>query len=78
MRTLDPHLKRLVKAMSGPHAATWVVVTLPVDSWGIDAKGTLAKTLRVNYRPVSDVCGDVVYLHQHVHRAIPATADPCS
>lgn len=71
VRTLDPRLDRLRAAVSGPDAATWVVRTLALRSFGLDATGSLEARLDAGYRPVADVCGRRVLLRSDLVR--PAT-----
>ena len=62
VRTLDPQLHHLVDVLSGPSRATWVVRTLPLHSWGLDAERRVARQLRAAYRPVAEVCGTQILL----------------
>lgn len=61
VRTLDPHLALLRRQLSGPAAPTWVVATVPLDSWGLDADGRLARLLAHRYVRVGEPCGEVVW-----------------
>ena len=64
LRTLDPHLALLRRQLSGPAAPTWVVATLPVDSWGLDSDGQLTRLLAHRYVRVGEPCGEVVWRRQ--------------
>lgn len=63
-RVLDPHLTALRAAAIGPDAATWVVISLPIHSWGLDPTGRLSAALATGYRPVHQVCDTQVLLRR--------------
>lgn len=69
-RTLDPDLDRLRGTLAGPDAPTWVVQTLPLDSWQIDRGGRLERLLRSEYREVDTVCGLPIWLRNDQTRAL--------
>jgi hypothetical protein len=71
-RVLDPHLTRLVHTLARPDRPTFVVVTMPLDSWGQDPHGRVSRVLTHDYRVVSDVCGDSVYVRRGARRPNPA------
>lgn len=64
VRVLDPDLAAMRHAVSGQGAATWVVLTLPVHSWGLDPRGRLSAALDSGYRPVHQVCDTQVLLRR--------------
>lgn len=70
VRVFDRHLNDLTAALSGRHAATWVVITLPPRSWGLDARDQLEQALAAGYQPVGAVCGQRVYLRSGAQRAL--------
>lgn len=75
VRVLDPDLRALTAAVTGPGAATWVVRTIPRRSWGLDGDGRLGDALARGYRPVLTVCGQHVLLRRDlVRRAHPSLA----
>jgi hypothetical protein len=71
VRTLDPHLERLLDAVSGPDRATWVVRVLPLRSWGLDDDGRVGRALGAAYRPVAEVCGTQILLRDGAVRPAP-------
>jgi hypothetical protein len=60
-RVLDPHLTRLVHTLDGPRRPTYVIVRMPLDSWGQDPHGRVRRALASHYRRVARVDGDRVY-----------------
>ena len=64
VRVLDPDLRALTAAVTGPGAATWVVRTIPRRSWGLDRDGRLRDALAIGYRPVLALCGQEVLLRR--------------
>ena len=60
VRTLDPDLVRLRRALRAGSAATWVVRTLPVDTWELDEDARVRLVLARDYRLVATVCGNDV------------------
>lgn len=77
-RTLDPRLHKLIRNLSGPSAPTWLVEWEDFNSWGIDPGGRLASLVGRRYHQVASVCDVELYLHNHVHRALPVVVDPCA
>jgi hypothetical protein len=77
-RVLDPHLRRLVRTLDGSRGPTWVVVRSTLDPWGDDPHGRVPRALAHHYRRVGDVCGSVIYLHDHVLRRSPPPTSACS
>ena len=61
VRTLDPDLALLSASLRGPAAATWVVRTVPLESWGLDDGDRLSTELARGYRRVATVCGQDVF-----------------
>lgn len=78
MRTLDPHLHRLVHLLEGPHAPTWVVRWSYLDSWQLDPTGRVQAALDQRYRLADTVCGVPVYLHRDERRSLPAAPGDCA
>jgi 4-amino-4-deoxy-L-arabinose transferase-like glycosyltransferase len=78
MRTLDPRLELLRRTLAGPAAPVWVVEWDPIDSWGLDEGGRLARITRAEYHQVATVCGTTVLLHNGVIRPLRNMPDPCS
>ncbi|WP_151083747.1 hypothetical protein [Nocardioides cynanchi] len=78
MRTLDPHLDRLVGLLAGADAPTFVVERMPADSWGIDPQGRVDRALARHYRPAGSVCGVPVYVHDGVARRLPPLPTGCA
>lgn len=64
VRVLDPDLQRLEAALTGPARATWAIQTLPLDSWRLDADGSLRRLLAAEYLERTTVCGRTVYLRR--------------
>lgn len=77
MRVRDPQLTELKALLSGPHAPTFVLGTLPLNSWDIDADGSLQRTLGRSYVQAGDVCGTQVYLRRGVTRPWVAPPADC-
>ena len=78
IRTLDPHLSRLVRTLDGSAAPTWVVGYDPAHPWGLDPTSRVAAALRAHYRQVATVCGRPVWLHDAVARPLaPAPSAGC-
>jgi hypothetical protein len=75
MRTLDPEQRRLRATLRGPDAPTWLVVTLRLDSWGIDDGGRLRALVAARYRYVGEVCGHEVHLRNGVERELASLPD---
>jgi len=78
MRTLDPHLGRLVRLLDNSDAPTFVIERMPPDSWGIDPRGRVDHALAAHYREISSVCGIPVYVHDGVVRSTPPAPTGCS
>ena len=76
VRAEDPGLTRLRDTLTGPHAPTWLVEWLPVDTWGLDASGALARVIHREYRSV-DVCGVPVHLRRDATRVLPPAPASC-
>jgi hypothetical protein len=70
VRTLDPHLRLLVRTLEGTRAPTWVVRWDPADSWGLDPHGAVDRALLGHYRQVATLCGRAVWLHDGIQRAL--------
>jgi hypothetical protein len=68
MRTLDPDLAQMKALIAGPNAPTWVVEALPINSWDIDADGSLQALLTDRYTRLESPCGMPVWLRQGVDR----------
>jgi hypothetical protein len=76
VRAEDPGLIRLRAALTGPHAPTWLVEWLPVDTWGLDPSGALARVIHREYRSVA-VCGVPVHLRRDATRVLPPVPSSC-
>ncbi len=76
MRTLDPGLTVLRDQVESPHAPVWLLEWSSLDTWSLAPPGSLPATVDAHYRQVRDVCGVLVFLHNGLHRSIPATP-PC-
>ena len=76
VRTLDPHLTRLVHTLDGSAAPTWVVRYDPPRAWGLDPTSRVAAALRTHYREVATVCGRPVWLHDTVARSLAPAPPP--
>jgi hypothetical protein len=76
-RVLDPHLSGLVRTLDASRSPTWVVVRSTLDPWGEDPRGRVPRALQRHYRRVGDICGDTIYLHDHVFRRSPPPAASC-
>jgi len=77
VRVLDPELDVLVDAVSGPSAAVWVVQSLPLRSWGLDAERRLRSTLREDYSVAAVVCDRRIHLRDGLQRPpVDRSADP--
>lgn len=76
MRTRDPDQDRLTETLSGTEAPAWVVGTLPINSWGIDADRSVRDVLGRRYRVVAQVCGHEVWLRRDLTRRL-ASPPPC-
>jgi hypothetical protein len=74
-KTLDPQLTGLDTVLSGPTAPTWLVVSRSVSSWGLGTVHTQA-LISTDYRPVAQVDGQTIYLHDGADRATPAPTTP--
>lgn len=61
MRTLDPGGKELVATLNGDRAPTWIVVVLPLTSWGLDADRSVSDVLERRYTVVAEGCGRTIY-----------------
>jgi hypothetical protein len=72
-RTLDPHLDLLTSSLAGPEAPTWVVRWDASDSWGLDPAHRVDAALHAHYRPVGQICGHAVWLHDGAIRALAPT-----
>ncbi|GAA2139814.1 hypothetical protein GCM10009844_08910 [Nocardioides koreensis] len=77
LRTLDPHLDRLVRRLDGRHPPTWVLRWSYLDSWGLDPRDRVAAALAEHYRLARTVCGVPVYLHRGEPRRLPVAPDGC-
>lgn len=71
IKTLDPRLTGLDAVLSGPAAPTWVVVSHDVASWGLNARDT-QRLIDTDYRPVAQIDGQTVYLHDGSDRVAPS------
>jgi hypothetical protein len=60
MRTIDPRLQELSALLEGSDAPTWVLVVLPLDSWGLDS-ARVGLALQTRYVLVSERCGMKTY-----------------
>jgi hypothetical protein len=78
LRTLDPHLDRLVRQLDGRRPPVWVLRWSYLDSWGLDPHQRVATALAEHYRLVRTVCGVPVYLHRGVTRALPPSPQGCA
>lgn len=78
LRTLDPHLDRLVRQLDGRHPPTWVLRWSYLDSWGLDPHDRVATALAAHYRLVRTVCGVPVYLHRGDPRRLPPSPAACA
>lgn len=89
VRTLDPQLTLLTDELNGSpssspngtpdgtSAPTWVIRWDQAHPWGLDPHNRVDAALRAHYRPVADVCGHTVWVHDGIHRhlsAIPPTS----
>lgn len=70
VRTLDPSLTRLTAVLTGPSRADWVVRTMPLHRWGLDADRRLERALALGYTPVAQVCGEQI-LHRQAQLSGP-------
>ena len=77
IRARDPGLTALGGVLAGPDAPTWLVEWDPVDTWGLDAGGTITHLIARDYRRVGRVCGVPVYLRRDEARTLPATPTSC-
>lgn len=73
LRTWDPDLSRLTRALASPRAPVWLVEWNGFDSWGLDAHGRLAALVGRRYREVGPVCGVPVYLRRDQPRTLPSS-----
>lgn len=78
LRTLDPHLDRLVRQLNGRHPPTWVLRWSYLDSWGLDPRDRVATALAEHYRLARTVCGVPVYLHRGQARRLPPSPRACT
>jgi len=77
-RTLDPDLHRLTRGLHAQAGPDWVVVWLPVDTWGLDPHGLVAKELTRHYRLVATVCDVPIYLKSGEYRSLPPVPSGCT
>ena len=77
MRTLDPHLDRLVGLLDGRRAPDWVLEWSYLDSWGLDPGARVQHALDAHYRLTGTVCGVPVYLHRGLGRSLPRDPAAC-
>lgn len=79
VRTLDPQLTLLTGTLDSGSAPTWVVRWDHPHTWGLDPADRVDAALRAHYRPVGDVCGHTVWLHDGASRqlAAPPPASAC-
>jgi hypothetical protein len=77
IRTLDPHLSRLGRLVSGPRAPTWIVAWDDLSSWELDPADRFATDVAHHYRVVGDICGHQVWLHQGISRRLAAPPTGC-
>ena len=77
-RTLDPDLHRLARDLHAPSGPDWVVVWLPVDTWGLDPHGLVAGELTRHYRQVATVCGVPIWLKSGEYRTLPPVPAGCT
>ncbi|MCW2760907.1 MAG: hypothetical protein JWR85_1108 [Marmoricola sp.] len=75
--TLDPGYYLLTWTLAGPRAPTWFV---PRNSNTLNSAAgrKVAAVLRAHYRPVAEVCGRVVYLHDGLTRPVPRAELGCA
>lgn len=78
MRTLDPHLDRLVGLLDQRHGPTFVLEPRLPNAWGIDPHGRVTRALAAHYRFVGHACGIPVYLHDGVRRPAPPPPKGCA
>jgi hypothetical protein len=77
-RTLDPDLHRMARDLHRPAGPDWVVVWLPVDTWGLDPYGLVAGELTRHYRQVATVCGVPIWLKNGEYRTLPSVPAGCT
>jgi len=77
MRVLDPQLNDLKALLSGPDAPTFVMVRMPLNSWGIDPDGQVQRTIDQHYQQVAVVCGTPMYVRDGVDRPTPPPPTGC-
>ena len=77
-RTLDPDLHRLARRLHASAGPDWVVVWLPVDTWGLDPYGLVTKELTRHYRRVATVCDVPIYLKGGEYRSLPPVPSGCT
>ena len=70
VRTLDPHLRLLLRTLEGGAAPTWVVRWDAPDSWGLDPHDAVHQDLLAHYRHVATICGRAVWLHDGLQRRL--------
>lgn len=76
-RTLDPHLHRLTRVLSGPKAPTWIAVRNAATQKKLDQEGTGA-VMRAHYHQVAVMCGHTIYLRNGVRRPPLARPSTCT
>jgi hypothetical protein len=69
-RTLDPQLNVLDATLQGAEAPVWFVSRSGTELDGVDTS-TLNSILALDYHPVANLDGALVYLHNGVDRAVP-------
>ena len=77
VRTLDPRLHRLVRLLDSRRAPDWVLTPMSLTSWDLDPHQHVQAALDRHYRPVGEVCGIPVYLHDGVRRPLAALPTGC-
>jgi hypothetical protein len=71
MRTLDPDLATMTSLLSSPDRPTWIVESVPFESWNGTGDPELRRVLDRYYEPHGDGCGHPVYLRNDVSREVP-------
>ena len=77
-RTLDPDLHRMARDLHRPGGPDWVVVWMPVDTWGLDPYGLVAGELTRHYRQVATICGVPIWLKSGEYRTLPPVPAGCT
>jgi hypothetical protein len=77
IRTRDPHLATLTAALDDPHGPTWVVIWNRPQSWKLDRRHQLERSLHAHYRMVAHVCRHPVWLRTEVTRPLAPLPVEC-